>query len=316
VSPPAVRSEAWEALGGSYARRRGAGKVTRDAPPPPPPEIIVQDFESLAVAATLGTNPAGVNAFREIVQAPSFGYNQLQHDHMAIVDLGGEDGKALRVRYDDGWFESARLNNGIAYLTPLPQIVEAATISFVARFNPGFLFGKGLKVGPGLGWGNRHKGPASGGSTTQPHAGSFRVMTRDFARVSPYLYDANGTNGIGLTTTPALVTTPDDNDKHRYEIDVVLNTANVDSGPLTDPVSAYVPPTVVEGVDYLANGQLALRVDEAAIYSATNRVLRKYVDTLITHMTWSWFRGGGDTSWNVTGGPCFVDMTEFQVIEL
>jgi hypothetical protein len=304
---PATVTEKWVASDVGALLRRGReprGDLL------PPPGIIDQNFETIAVAATLGTNPAGVAAFREIVGDPAYGYIQAQHDHMAIVDLGESQGRTLRVRYDDGWYQSAS-NNGIAYMPVLPRPVEAVTVSFWLRFNSGFTSGKGGKFGPGIGWGNRHRGPAAGGSTTQPHAGSFRMMWRDDFRVSPYIYDANATNGVGLATSPASPTYPADHDWHFYEYDIVMNTANIDSGPVGE-----TPPSVLEGSHYLPDGVLACRVDSTTIYNSSTRVHRKYSDTMFTHLLWSWFRGGGDSTWDVTGGPGYMDMSEYTVEEI
>jgi hypothetical protein len=142
-------------------------------------------------------------------------------------------------------------------------------------------------------------------------------MWRDAFRLSPYLYDANGTNGIGMATSPSTVDAGSDYDYHVYEIDIVLNDADTDSGPIPPTGTTYVPPNVVQGVDYQANGIFAVRLDGVTVMNLTNRVHRKYSDTEISHLTWSWFRGGGDPTWDSSStADNYFDMLWYEVNEL
>jgi hypothetical protein len=281
--------------------------------PPDPPLITGHDIEGITLMSSMNST-AGVNAFRTITGDPSIGSRPLQHARMAIEDFAGDRG--MKITYDDKWYESAT-DNGIAYLPVLPRKVLGATVAFEGRFRSPFVSGKGGKFGPGLGWSNRHRGPASGGSTTQPHAGTGRLMWRDAFRLSPYLYDANGTNGIGMATSPSTVDAGSDYDYHVYEIDIVLNDADTDSGPIPPTGTTYVPPNVVQGVDYQANGIFAVRLDGVTVMNLTNRVHRKYSDTEISHLTWSWFRGGGDPTWDSSStADNYFDMLWYEVNEL
>jgi hypothetical protein len=297
-------------LGGVLTRR---GRFD----PPPPPEIVTQDFENLATA-----NPISAADFRVAIQDSTFGDYAIQRANMQVVDLGGAEGKVIRVTYPATYYTGGA--TGVAYSTiKISRNAQWFSQKFRLRFGTGFETAKGGKIGPGIGGyvttttftAPNHSSltaPPSGGNSS-PYGWSARGEWGADGKIHEILYlpgraryDGVTVYGIGRNLAIPAHTKGVFFD---YERRIKLNTA-FETDPNVDPRD------LVLGSDYLADGVHQVLVDDVPVYTKNDEVWRFYEGAWAKNLLWSWFRGGGDSTWSATTGGSYADLAWHELLEL
>jgi hypothetical protein len=301
-----VPLEAWVGDGGLEYRR---GKGFRGTPPDPP-LIFERDLSTATVA-----NPISAADFRYYIADPAFG-DSANRTHIQVVNIGGAEGKVMRVAVDNEWYQSAALGNGVAYsnvggTTDSRLAIDGLVQTSRMRFASDFETAKGGKCGHGVGGYTTTTAPVSpyssptypvSGGNTSPYSWSVRPEWGADGKIHElcYLplranYGSGGTvYGIGRAISAAAHVK---GDFFTYRRVIVPNTAYE-----TD--TTIDPRDLTQGVDYLADGlhQVWLGPDEASltkVYEKTNEVFTLYApEKQKIKQMFSVFRGGGDTTWN------------------
>jgi hypothetical protein len=298
--------------------------------PPDPPEIYIKDFENLTVQ-----NPITLTNLRDALAYPGLG-DFTNRNKIQVVDLGGGDGKSLRITLPTGIGGA----NGIALANlPLSRqpddfIVQKQRIRFAA----GFDVAKGGKCGWGIGGWTTTTAPVANytsptypvsGGNTSPYSFSVRCEWREAlsaggsGKIHEICYLPTRANynpavevfGIGRTlnyTPPPLGTFID------YERRILLNTA-------TETDTTVDPRTLVKGTldvngnpngdgDYYADGIHQVFINNVKVYEKLDEVWRFYAQNKWAGM-FSVFRGGGDNTWLGTVDGSQFDFASHSLLE-
>jgi hypothetical protein len=240
---------------------------------------------------------------------------------MQVLDVGGAEGKVIRVTLPATYYIGG--NTGVAYsFIELPRQPTGAFVQrFRLRFGAGFETAKGGKVGPGIGgWTpttapvapySSLTAPVSGGNTS-PYSFSCRGEWGSDGRIHEICYfpwRANYTAGSTVYGVGrALNIAPHvKGEFFTYERRITPNTAYE-----TD--TTRDPRTLVQGVDYLANGIHEVYVDGVLAYQKTDEVFNLYATQNFAGML-SFFRGGGDSTWSATTDGSYFDLAWYELLD-
>lgn len=307
-------------LGGAPTRR---GRFV----PPDPPDILIRTLDDLTVA-----NPISAADFRYAIGDSTFGDLATQRALMQVVNFGGAEGKGIRITLPATYYTGG--NTGVAFSNiKLSRRVEGISQKFRQRFGAGFETAKGGKCGPGIGGWAPTSAPVAGfaspttppsGGNTTPYSWSVRPEWGADGKIHEICYLPYRTNYSGATVygigRSLAISAHVKGTFFDYERQIILNDTNV-----TD--TTRDPRTLVQGTvnafgipngdgDYYANGIHRVYVDDVLAYEKTNEIFRYYKDADCRGFLWSYFRGGGDSTWSATTAGSYFDLASHQMVEL